>query len=151
MTAHLDKNNNENQIAQQQAWVVFTGQTDIAWLKILKSGFRHCFVLINDGHKWMSVDPISPYMDIKIYHHIDSTYDLPRWLCDRGYQVLKTDIDKSHKKAAPCMVFTCVESIKRILGIHKRFIMTPWQLYQYLEKEKMKKFKKRKGDFSWVV
>lgn len=153
MSTHIVKTKNTSQYNQtpQQAWVVFTGETDIAWLRILKSGFRHCFILINDGQKWISVDPISPYMDIQIYHHISEFYDLPKWLETRGYKVLNTPIDKTHKKAAPCMIFTCVESIKRILGIHKRFIITPWQLYQHLEKIKNKQTRNKKGDFPWVV
>jgi hypothetical protein len=36
-------------------------------------------------------------------------------------------------KAAPFMLFTCVEAVKRVLGIHRRGIVTPWQLYQHLK------------------
>ena len=37
---------------------------------------------------------------------------------------------------APIGIFTCVEVVKRILGIHARRIFTPWQLYHYLTKKK---------------
>ncbi|MEM9469625.1 MAG: hypothetical protein AAF988_05625, partial [Pseudomonadota bacterium] len=70
-----------------------------------------------------------------IYHHIQPSFDLPSWLKDRGYRIQKAIINRNHKKAAPFMVFSCVEAIKRLLGIHKRFIMTPWQLYQHLEQQ----------------
>ena len=126
----------------QQAWVVFTGKTDIRWLRILKSGFRHCFVIINDGQRWMSIDPLAPYTDIHIYHHIDSIFDLPQWLTQQGYTIIKSNINKRHKRQAPWMFSTCVESIKRILGIHHRFVITPWQLYCHLNKQDTK------GDFN---
>ena len=119
----------------QAAWVVFTGKTDIKWLRFLKKDFRHCFVLINDGERWMSIDPLSPYTDIQIYHHIECVFDLPQWLERRGYKIIKTTINKNHKRPAPWMILTCVESIKRILGIHRRFIITPWQLYRHLNKQ----------------
>lgn len=119
----------------QNAWVVFSGETDIPWLKILKPGFRHCFVLMNDGQRWLSIDPLSSYTEVLIYHHIDPCFDLPQWLLGRGYKIMKTDIDRAHKKAAPVMIFSCVEVIKRLLGIHKRFVFTPYQLYRFLIKE----------------
>mgnify|MGYP000241738287 CR=1 FL=1 len=120
----------------QDAWVVFSGDTDIHWLKILKPGFRHCFILLNDGLKWMSIDPLSPYTDIQIYHHIEASFSLPEWLKDHGYLVSHTSINRKVNKAAPWMFCTCVESIKRILGIHNRFIFTPWQLYRHLNYNK---------------
>lgn len=136
---------------QQNAWVVFSGETDIAWLKILKPGFRHCFILLNDGKRWMSIDPISPYTDIQIYHHIAAEFDLPAWLENRGHKVIQSRINKNHKKPAPWMVVTCVELIKRILGIHKRFIITPWQLYRFLNNPQNKQNNHQsKGDLSWV-
>lgn len=135
----------------QKAWVIFSGETDIAWLHILKPGFRHCFVLLNDGQRWISIDPISPYTDIQIYHHIEAEFDLPSWLQNRGHKVVQTTIERKHKKPAPCMVVTCVELIKRILGIHKRFIITPWQLYCFLNQKnnQLQQNHKMKGDLAW--
>lgn len=135
-----------------EAWVIFSGETDIPYLKILKSGFRHCFILLNDGQHWMSIDPLSPYMDIQIYHHIESEFRLPQWLQARGYKAIKAKINKQHKKPAPWMFCTCVESIKRILGIYNRYIVTPWQLYRHLANYNHSEIsKKSKGGFSWAV
>lgn len=116
----------------KKIWIVFTGKTDIQWLKILKPGFRHCFAILNDGQKWMSVDPLAPYTDINIYHHIEPDFDLVNALRAKGYQVIKAPTKESHKSAAPIMVFTCVEAIKRLIGLHARHIITPWQLYRHL-------------------
>ena len=129
-------------INEQQVWVVFTGHTDIAWLKILKPGFRHCFVLLNDGNNWISLDPLSAYTDIEIHHHIEAVFNLPQWLESQGYQVVQAVIDKDHKTPAPVMIYSCVEFIKRVLGIHARTIITPWQLFNYLIKYKNNELQK---------
>ncbi len=136
----------------QTAWIVFSGETDIAWLKIFKAGFRHCFVLLNDGERWMSIDPISPYLDVQVYHHISTDFNLPNWLESRGHKIIQSKINKKHKTPAPWMVVTCVELVKRVLGLHKRFIFTPWQLYCFLSKQnnEQQQIEKLKGKLSWV-
>ena len=116
----------------QNAWVVFSGQTEISWLRFLKPGFRHCYVLLHDGERWTSVDPLSHVTEISVHHHVPSDFDLPAWLAARGNRVVKAPLRRDVTKAAPFMLFTCVEAVKRVLGIHKRAIFTPWQLYRHL-------------------
>ena len=117
----------------QKAWVVFSGQTEISWLKFLKPGFRHCYVLINDGERWTSIDPLSHVTEISVHHHVPVEFDLPAWLASRGNRVVKAPLHRDITKAAPFMLFTCVEAVKRVLGIHRRGIVTPWQLYRHLK------------------
>lgn len=115
----------------QETWVVFSGKTDLPWLRFLKPGFRHCFVLINDGRQWVSVDPMSNHMDVTV-HHVPQEFDLPLWMKDRGNIVVKAPVNKALNKPAPWMLMTCVEVVKRVLGLHSRTIFTPWQLYRHL-------------------
>ncbi len=115
----------------EQAYVVFSGKADLPWLKILKPGFRHCFVLLKDDKNWISIDPLSHHTEIQI-HHVPTDFDLPLWLTSRGNIVMPAKMNKENKKPAPLMPFTCVEAVKRILGIHSRIIFTPWQLYRHL-------------------
>jgi hypothetical protein len=117
----------------QKAWVVFSGMTEISWLKLLKPGFRHCYVLINDGERWVSIDPLSHMTEVSVHHHVPAEFDLPGWLRSRGNKVVQASLKRDLKSAAPVMFFTCVEAVKRILGIHKRGIVTPWQLYRHLK------------------
>jgi hypothetical protein len=118
-----------------KAWVVFTGKTDIGWLKILKPGFRHCFLILNDGRRWLSFDPLASHVDIQTYYHFDSAYNLPDWLKKKGFTIIPALMRPAPRRAAPCMIFTCVEAVKRVLGIHCRRIVTPWQLYKFLYKQ----------------
>jgi hypothetical protein len=39
---------------------------------------------------------------------------------------------QAHDKAMLPSVTSCVDVVKRVLGIHAPFILTPWQLYKYL-------------------
>jgi hypothetical protein len=130
----------------QNAWVIFSGQAELAWLKILKPGFRHCSVLLNDGKSWISYDPLSNYTDITV-HHLPAEFDLPKWMQQRGHTVLPTQMDKP-AKPAPLGLFSCVEAVKRALGIHARLVLTPWQLYCHLIKN-IKFQPAMEGDYLW--
>lgn len=116
----------------KSVWVVFSGKADCLWLKCLKPGFRHCFALINDGQRWLSFDPMLHYTDLQMHHHIPPAFDLPAWFAARGYTVLKAPDGVKPQKPAPLSLFSCVECVKRLLGLHRRFIVTPWQLYRHL-------------------
>lgn len=113
-----------------RAWVVFCKDTDIWWLRFLKRGYRHCFVIINDGYNWITYDPTSAWTELKV-QKTPITFDLPKWFSEQGNIIIKTLIQKRYK-LAPISFYTCVESIKRVLGIHNFFIFTPYQLHKYL-------------------
>lgn len=122
----------------KSVWIVFTGKTDIGWLKILKPGFRHCYALVNDGKKWISIDPLASHTDIEIYHLVSPDYDLPSWLEYQGDKIIYIPPRVIKKRVAPPALFSCVEMMKRLIGLHHPFIITPWQLYQFLIHKKEK-------------
>lgn len=116
---------------QEKAWVVFSGKSDWPWLKFLRPGFRHCFVIVHDGTRWLSLDPLLQHTELKV-HDVPSDFDLPGWLTARGNRVMLAPLDRTHNKPAPVMFFTCVEAVKRVLGMHRWGVLTPWQLYRHL-------------------
>lgn len=128
----------------QKAWVVFSGETELPWLRALKPGFRHCFVILFDQKYWVTIDPLSNHMETHV-QHLPSSFNLPLWFKNRGMEVVPASINHNHKKPAPIMPFSCVEAVKRILGLHHRFIFTPWQLYRHLNKDL------KEGDKLWEV
>lgn len=135
-----------------EIWVVFSGQTDLPWLKCLKPGFRHCYALINNGTHWITYDPLSHYTDVNV-HQLPAAFNLPLWLRDRNYKVIKAPIARIQKQA-PWMPYSCVEAVKRLIGLHSVRIFTPWQLYRYLEKvsnEHKPLTTHHKGDLAWEV
>lgn len=117
-----------------EAWVVFSGEADLWWLRVLKRGFRHCFVIARDEKNWIVLDPLSPHLEVAVLP-LPYSFDLPAWLMKQNLRVIQAPIHRHQNKAAPFNMFSCVEVIKRFLGIHVRRIMTPWQLYCFLNKE----------------
>lgn len=140
---------NEIKDENLKAWVVFSGQADLPWLKILKKGYRHCYVILNDGKHWICIDPLSNYMDVNV-QTVPQDFNLPLWMRNRGHIILSAPI-KHLNKQAPWMPFTCVEAVKRVLGIHNGFIFTPWQLYRHLKKSQTESIFKPKGELAWEV
>lgn len=124
--------NQAEQLPAPRAWVVFSGQADRPWLKMLRPGFRHCFVILNDGDHWLSFDPMLNHIDLRVHSHVPGDFDLPGWLAARGQKVVAAPVDHSRKKPLPLALFTCVEAVKRVLGLHRFYILTPWQLYRHL-------------------
>lgn len=116
-----------------KAWVVFTGQADYAFLKVLKKGYRHCFLILHDGQNWVSMDPLFGRTELLV-HRVPSDFDMAKWLESRGHVVVPAPLLNPRHLAWPAL-FTCVEAVKRALGLQKLFILTPWQLYRYLTRE----------------
>lgn len=116
--------------ASRKALVVF-GETEIKGLRFLKKGFRHCFALIEDQAGWAVYNPLSHYTEIKLYPGMKAD-DLIRFYGGLGYTVVESRVREPKKKMAPFSPFTCVEAVKRALGIQARFIVTPWQLFRFL-------------------
>jgi hypothetical protein len=119
---------------QLKAWVVFCSEADLPWLRILKPGYRHCFVLMHDGKSWLSLDPLLNHTEVQVHHHVPAGFDLPRWLAARGQKVIAAPVSRARREPAPLRLYTCVEAVKRVLGLHARFVFTPWQLYRHLAK-----------------
>lgn len=121
----------------RRVFVAFTQKTDLPFLRrFLPRGFRHCSVHINDGAAWISLEALAGYTEIFV-HDVGADYDLPSYLRGQGMSVVETSLRrdaKARRMAIPAF-YTCVEEVKRILGIHKPLILTPTQLHRHLTKE----------------
>ena len=113
------------------AVVVFTGDTSLGCLRILKPGFRHCFVAVCRNDHWVICDPLCHRTDLLVISK-DAAGDLGAWYRLRGLTVIATWVRPAPPRIAPLSAYTCVEAVKRILGIHARSVNTPWQLYRHL-------------------
>ncbi len=116
----------------QRAWVVFCGKAELWWLRFLKPGFRHCFVLLRDGSTWLIVDSLAPRLDVATIA-VPPDFDLPGWYSRQPDMLLvPAPIRRDHRRPAPWGAFTCVEAVKRLLGIHAVSVLTPSQLFRFL-------------------
>lgn len=116
---------------QETALVVFSGETDIPWLKVLRPGFRHCFIILKASDRWISIDPLAHMTCIDL-HDVSVDDDLGGLLGENGLTVVETHLREADPVPSPPMLCTCVEMVKRILGIQSARIVTPWQLYKHL-------------------
>lgn len=122
-------------IGPAPALVVFTGDTSLGCLRILRPGFRHCFVAVCRNDHWIICDPLCHRIDLLVVSK-DTAADLGGWYREHGLTVVATSVRAAPLRIAPLRPFTCVEAVKRILGIHARPVNTPWQLYRYLSRYK---------------
>ena len=115
-----------------KALVGFSGDTNLWWLKPLKKGFKHCFVVLGDGEICVAVDPIRSHTEIGVFKDIDFTI-MREFFEANNYTVVETFVRKPEYTKASLGIFSCVEVAKRLLGIHKASILTPYNLYNFLK------------------
>ena len=117
------------------ALVVFSGTADLKWLKVLKPGFRHCFTILENDDRWIIYDPLSHQTEITIIEDL-SLRELVEGYRKLGFRVIPWVVHRAAPRPAPMGLYTCVEAVKRVLGIHAPLIITPLNLFNFLKKLK---------------
>lgn len=117
--------------AGRRALVVFSGRSELWWLRLLKPGFRHCLVAVADPAGWIVVDPLSHRTDVALLP-LEPGFDLAGWYRAAGLAVVETTTGSPAPRPAPWRPYSCVEAVKRVLGIHAGAVLTPWQLYKFI-------------------
>jgi len=122
----------DGEVAAPRALVVFGGQADLAWLKMLKRGYRHCFVVVEaESSIWILYNPLSHCTELGAVTGVEGAAVAGHYR-GLGYCVVETYLTNPIKRSAPWRPYTCVEAVKRVLGLRARRVFTPWQLYQFL-------------------
>ncbi len=49
----------------RKAVVVFSGRVDKAWQRLLKPGFKHCSLIIEDGPSWLLIEPLCSCLQVR--------------------------------------------------------------------------------------
>lgn len=114
-----------------RALVVFSGRTGVRWLRWLKPGYRHCFVAVDDGIEWLTVDPLLHRLEVRA-SGLPSAFDLAAEYRRLALDVIEVVPAAVPLRRAPLGLFTCVETAKRLLGVRARWVLTPWQLRRRL-------------------
>ena len=120
--------------AAPAAVVVFEHREARGVLRLLRPGFRHCFCLVSRESGWMLCDPLKQSIHLA-------------WLPDLGAERLLQHFSRNGRTAllgtapepAPALrirlrPLTCVEVVKRILGLAELPAATPWQLHEALRR-----------------
>lgn len=111
--------------------VVFTGRADLWWLRLLKPGFRHVFLALCGPHGWLVFDPLS-HQSLLHDTGLPPEADLAGYYRGLGLTVIETRIRRAPRRAAPWRPYSCVEAVKRLLGLQAPWVLTPWQLHRFL-------------------
>lgn len=114
-----------------RALVVFGGRCGVWWLRWLKPGFRHCFAAVDDGTQWLTIDPLLHRLEVRA-SGLASDFDLAAAYRRMGLVVIAVSPPAVPRRAAVFGLFTCVETVKRLLGLRGVWVLTPWQLFRLL-------------------
>lgn len=124
----------------RRALVVFGGEVDIKWLRFLRPGYRHCFALLESGGSWVMYNPLSNGTEVEVWPG-DQEEAIRAWLVVNGYEVIDEVVRPLRPRPFSWAPYSCVEAVKRVLGLRAPRVFTPWQLYRHLNKfGKRKKF-----------
>ena len=101
------------------------------WSRFLKPGFSHVYLVEFMPQGCIVINPNITSLEITYYM---TGENLPDNLQQLAVPVdIKTNIDHCTKQPVFFRLFSCVEVVKSILGITKRSIVTPYQLYKYIK------------------
>lgn len=117
--------------AASPALVIFADDHSLKWLRPLTPGFRHCFVAVRREGCWVVCNPLSHLTDVDVVAALPVA-TLAAWYRERGFIVVETEVVRPPPRLAPVRPFTCVEAVKRILGLRAPWVFTPRQLHRYL-------------------
>lgn len=101
------------------------------WDIFTRKGFRHCCAFKWDGFNWLLIDPLGQGLDITILNYTNED-DVPSIFKQAGWTVIrvKTINDKFIFRG----LMTCVTVCKQLVGIKACWVVTPWQLYNYIKR-----------------
>jgi hypothetical protein len=116
----------------QPAMVVFVDRTECRWLRLLKRGFRHCFVALQHGRGWLVCDSLKGHMELTLLE-LPRSFDLGKAYADQGHYVLLGRTGSlAQLPSFGLAPLTCVSVAKRLLAVRAGQVWTPWQLFRHL-------------------
>lgn len=119
-----------------RALVVFCHDTSIHWLRVLRPGFRHCFVLLESGHEqWVALDPLASRIEVTA-GIVGPAADLSAAFERQGHIVVETRVRGNALPVVSLSLYSCVDFVKRVLRLNRNSLLTPFQLYSYLTDRK---------------
>ena len=110
------------------------GDSDIPhfWDVFTRKGFRHCFAFNWDGYNWILVDPLGQSLNVEVLPY-GSEDNVPHIFKQAGYTIIRYK-QKDNTKFIFRGMLTCVTVCKQVLGIKAAWVVTPWQLHNYIQR-----------------
>jgi hypothetical protein len=122
--------------ATEEIWIAFAGRAEMAWLRLFRPGFRHCFAALADADGWTLVDPLSGRLVVQRLA-VDRGFDLPRFWRRAGFRVLGpfAPAPPRPSRLPPVLPATCVTACLALLGRRGGLTLSPHALYRTLSAE----------------
>ncbi len=116
----------------QSLAVVIFGPSALPYLQRLKPGYQHCLIAVQDGGQWHLLDPLSNGLVLRALGPATVPEILAAFRAD-GYDAVPVQRRAPEARELPLAPFTCVEAVKRVLGLRARWVWTPWQLRRAID------------------
>lgn len=116
------------------AFVAFSDAPSMRFLRFLKPGFRHCFLLIPLPSGWLTIDPLCSGIEI-MTHDAPTDHRFIDLFINGNLNIVSKRINTVNKKILLPLCFSCVGLVKRVLGVRAWWVQTPYQLYRYLQNQ----------------
>ena len=118
-----------------RAVVVFTDESSehpFAW--VLKKGFKHCFVAVDNGEHWIEIDASTGIPTFRAM--AESNYELAAYYREHKMTVVETAQEEvqtlfEYSFKRPYIFTNCVGVVQFVLGMGQVSI-TPYALYKNL-------------------
>lgn len=132
MTAALPRPRSRG-AATEEVWIAFAGRAEMAWLRLFRPGFRHCFAALADADGWTLVDPLSGRLVVQRLS-VDRSFDLPRFWRRAGFRVVGpfAPAPPRPSRLPPLLPATCVTACLALLGRRGGLTLSPHALYRAL-------------------
>ena len=107
-------------------YVVFTPGEDRWWCRWLHPTIRHCYLIKAQAGKWLVFGKHYTGMDL---------YTLDEF-CLEDHNVAAVKVASEDSYRGLLMVNTCVGHVKQVIGVRNPLILTPYQLYKHLMRDR---------------
>jgi hypothetical protein len=111
--------------------VVFRPSSDAFLSFALKKGFGHCLVLIEGVNGWTAINPLKDRI-IRKRFPAQPLWSIEQSFAESGFVTVAGLLETT--KTRGFEIQTCVTVVKRTIGINNPFLVTPFQLFRYLQR-----------------
>lgn len=120
----------------QRAFIVFGGGADMAWQRLLRPGFRHCFAALEEAGGWLVLEPLSGRL-LATRLDLPPGFDLPGFYRRAGLVVTGPfrPAPPRPRRLPALSPMTCVALCRAVLGPDAPFALTPNGLHRALIKK----------------
>lgn len=114
------------------ALVCFEHRPGRGVLRLLRPGFRHCFCLLREADAWLVCDPLKGGLVLEILPGWPTEALAGHYLATGRHVAVGTARRGGAVAGTGLRLLSCVEVVKRAIGVAAAGVLTPRQLFRRL-------------------